>query len=138
MKVTGTGPAAPPGVEDAAAATATRPPEAAGATGGAAFAEQLRGPSAVTATSAPEAPRGTASTVGVEGVPGVTDIGADLEAGRIDAARAMELVIGRVIDSQLGANAAPAARARLEQVLRETLQEDPMLAARMQRLRQAG
>ena len=66
----------------------------------------------------------------------VSDIGADLEAGTIDARKAIDKVIERVLDRQLGTHAGAALRERLGAALRESLADDPLLAAKVRALGQ--
>ena len=66
----------------------------------------------------------------------VADIGAELRAGRITAQAAIDKVVERVLDRQLGKQASVALRAKLGAALRETLADDPLLAAKVHTLRQ--
>jgi hypothetical protein len=66
----------------------------------------------------------------------VSDIGADLKAGKISAQTAIDRVVDRVLDRQLGKSAAPALRAKLALALRESLADDPLLAAKVRALGQ--
>lgn len=96
------------------------------ATSGKAFAEKLgkgaaaSGPSA----AAPTLPTRPASAVSV------SDIGAELKAGKISPQAALDKVIERIVDKQLGANASPAMRSQVSAALRESLADDPLLAAK--------
>jgi hypothetical protein len=66
----------------------------------------------------------------------VSDIGADLKAGKISAQTAIDKVVERVLDRQLGKHAAPALREKLALALRESLADDPLLAAKVRALGQ--
>ena len=66
----------------------------------------------------------------------VADIGAELRAGRITAQAAIDKVVERVLDRQLGKQASVALRAKLGAALRETLADDPLLAAKVHTLGQ--
>src|SRR4051794_35988338 len=61
----------------------------------------------------------------------VADITAELQAGRITPQVAMERVISRVIDQQVGPNAPAGVREKIGQALRQALEDDPMLAAKL-------
>jgi len=64
----------------------------------------------------------------------VSDIGADLKAGKISARTAIDQVVERVLDRQLGKQAVPALREQLAAALRESLADDPLLAAKVRAL----
>jgi hypothetical protein len=64
----------------------------------------------------------------------VSDIAADLKAGRISAGAALDKVIERVLDRQLGANAPAGIREKVGAALREALTDDPLLAAKVHSL----
>jgi hypothetical protein len=132
MKVTGPGSGAPP--------------EGPGAAEGVAGKTGPQGPSSTSGVEAPEASGRTfAETLGADrsvkgpaaakgaGVvdPLTADIAADLKAGKIDPQAALDRVVERVLDQQLGANAPPALRAQLRDVLRETMSSDPALTDRL-------
>jgi len=68
--------------------------------------------------------------------PAVSDIGADLKAGRISAQTAIDKVVERVLDRQLGRHAGAALREKLAAALRESLADDPLLAAKVRALSQ--
>jgi hypothetical protein len=61
----------------------------------------------------------------------VADISADLQAGRITPQVALEKVISRVIDHQVGLNAPAGVRERVSQALRQALEDDPLLAEKL-------
>ncbi len=68
--------------------------------------------------------RGPASSPPVDMV---KDLSADLTAGKITPQTAVDKIVGRVLDAQLGKNAAPAIREKVEAALREALESDPLL-----------
>jgi hypothetical protein len=93
------------------------------------FAEKLAG-----AARAAGAARGPEKAAAARKARGVSDIGADLAAGRLGPQAALDKVIERVLDRQLGKAAAPALRAQLGAALRESMAEDPQLAAKVRAL----
>jgi hypothetical protein len=125
MKVTGPGSGAPTD----AAKPAEEAGEAAKQPAGAGFASKLG------EARPPEAAAGTADPRSVHGVPKVADIGADLQAGRITPEAAIDRVIERVIDRQLGTQAPAAVREKLNAALRQALEDDPLLAQKIKALR---
>src|SRR5947209_3083428 len=97
MKVTGPGSGAPPdGTGAAEGADPARAP-------GGAFADRL-----VRTDEAQDA--GRANPPARSGGIAVADLGAALEAGRLDPQAALDAVISRVIDRQVGRDAPPAVR----------------------------
>jgi hypothetical protein len=64
----------------------------------------------------------------------VSDIGADLKAGKITPQAAIDKVIERVLDKQLGQRATVALREKVGAALRESLADDPLLAAKVRAL----
>jgi hypothetical protein len=66
----------------------------------------------------------------------VSDIGAELKAGRLTPQAAIDKVIERVLDRQVGRKAGPAVREKLGAALRESLADDPLLAAKVRALGQ--
>jgi|WetSurMetagenome_2_1015567.scaffolds.fasta_scaffold1018754_1 hypothetical protein len=64
----------------------------------------------------------------------VSDIGADLKAGRITPQAAIDRVIDRIVAQQLGIHAAPASKEKIGAALRERLADDPLLAAKVRAL----
>ena len=65
---------------------------------------------------------------------GVSDIGQALKAGQITPQVAIERVIERVVARQAGPQAPAAIKEKLAIVLRQALEDDPMLAAKMRAL----
>jgi hypothetical protein len=72
----------------------------------------------------------------VRGAGTVSDIGADLKAGKITAKAAIDRVVERVLDRQLGKKAGVALRQKVGAALRESLADDPLLAAKVRSLGQ--
>ena len=64
----------------------------------------------------------------------VSDIGTALKAGKLTPQAAIDKVIERVLDRQVGRKAGPAVREKLSAALRESLADDPMLAAKVRAL----
>lgn len=64
----------------------------------------------------------------------VSDLGAELKSGRLTPQAAIDKVIERVLDSQVGPKAGAAVREKLGASLRESLADDPMLAAKVRAL----
>jgi len=77
---------------------------------------------------AAEKPAQTRKTVAV------SDIGADLKTGKLTPEAAIDKVIERVLDHQVGRKAGAAMREKLGAALRESLADDPMLAAKVRAL----
>ena len=142
MKVTGPGTGAPGAAPDAdkgpGAADAVNDKKAGGAerTGkaegaGRSFAETLAaGRSAPAGATSPG--RSTGPVGGVDAL--TDDIAAELKAGKIDPKAALDKVVERVLDRQLGANAPVALRAELRSTLCDTISSDPLLAERLRGL----
>jgi hypothetical protein len=137
MKITGPGQPPTPGAEgvannqgitsDEGVAGLGSPAGPAGPSpSGKAFAETLAGPTSVDAIRA-------GGIAGPGQVP-VQDLAADLEAGKLDARAAVEQVIDRVLDLQLGRDAPAAVREHVGSALREALESDPLLAAKLREL----
>jgi hypothetical protein len=66
----------------------------------------------------------------------VSDIGAELKAGKLTPQAAIDKVIERVLDRQVGRRAGAAIREKLAVALRESLADDPLLAAKIRALGQ--
>jgi hypothetical protein len=62
------------------------------------------------------------------------DIAADLQAGKVDAPRAMERVVERILDRQLGADAPAEIRAQVRAALEDAIKSDPLIADRLRGL----
>jgi hypothetical protein len=93
------------------------------------FAAKLDKATAKTAVSAARSKPASATRSA-----GVSDIGADLKAGRITPQAAIDKVIDRIVAQQLGIHAAPAAKEKIGAALRERLADDPLLAAKVRAL----
>lgn len=110
------------------AGSAGKAPGIAGAKGKA-FADKL-----ASAERAAGAARGPEKAAAARRASAVSDIGADLKAGRLGQKAALDKAVERVLDRQLGKAAAPALRAQLGAALRESLTDDPLLAAKVRAL----
>ena len=64
----------------------------------------------------------------------VADIAGALKAGRVSLDAVVNQLVKRVLDKQVGPKASPAMRAKVEQALRDTLADDPLLAAKVKSL----
>ena len=89
------------------------------------FAETIAAPAAA------RAPEGTGPRPGEVAV---RDLAADLEAGHIDARQAVDKLIERVVSIQLGSEASPQVRNQVTAALRDALESDPLLAAKLKSL----
>ena len=124
-----------------AGATEGQPSDASGAqpTEGAerAFAETL----AATPTGGPAAtspfatsPFATSPSGPAPGAHATGAIAAELDAGRLTPAAAVERVLEQVLARQLGNEAPAAVRERVRAALQEALESDPLLADKLRRL----
>jgi hypothetical protein len=96
---------------------------------GKAFAEKLaKAERTADAAGAPE------RTAAARSASAVADIGAGLKAGRLTPEAAIAKVVEHVLERQLGKTASPALRAQLAASLRESLTDDPLLAAKIRAL----
>ncbi|MEA2696617.1 MAG: hypothetical protein QOI66_888 [Myxococcales bacterium] len=68
------------------------------------------------------------------GVVATHDIAAQLKTGALTPAAAMDRVIDRIVAQQLGAQAPPAVSESLKAALRDAVETDPMLAAKLRSL----
>jgi len=64
----------------------------------------------------------------------VSDIAADLKAGKLTSGAALDKVIERVLDRQLGARAPASLREKVGAALRDALADDPLLASKVRTL----
>ena len=64
----------------------------------------------------------------------VRDLAAEVEAGRLDPRAAVDQLIDRVVDVQVGLDAPAAVRDRIQAALRDALESDPLLAAKLSQL----
>lgn len=121
MKITGSGPNVPAGsTEDAKGVD--RP-------AGDTFANKLDKVASTASAATEKAPPPPP-------VPGrmTGDIGAALDRKEITVESAIDQVMGRILDRQLGEGAPPAARSEVESALRDALKSDPVLSAKVQSL----
>ena len=77
---------------------------------------------------AAEKPAQTRKTVSV------SDIGADLKTGKLTPEAAIDKVIEQVLDRQVGRKAGAQVREKIGAALRESLTDDPLLAAKLRSL----
>lgn len=105
---------APPAVEST--------PETVAPTTGAGFAEEL------------EAPDGAEQSDAVSGLGDLEALAARIEQGELAPAEAMQLLVERVLDAQLGADSPPALRDQARTFVQEALETDPHLVALTRRL----
>jgi len=99
--------------------------------GASAFAEKL-----ATASGAGKAQASTKTSAAAHAtkVTSVSDIGLALKAGQITPQAAIERVVERVVARQAGPHAPAAVKEQLATALRQALQDDPMLAAKVRAL----
>jgi hypothetical protein len=98
-------------------------------TSGKAFASKLAGAKAGSAGAANAAkPMRSAKAISV------ADIGAELKAGKLTPEKAIDKVIERIVDQQVGAKASPTVRGQISTALRDSLADDPLLAAKVRAL----
>ena len=102
---------------------------AAKAPGAKGFADKLArvsGTAKARTTAAPAARAGRVSSV--------TDIGKALKAGQITPQMALDRVVERIVARRVGPNGTAAVREKISAALRQTLEDDPMLAAKIRAL----
>lgn len=122
-KITGPG-SGPPGNLPVGGPDQSRPI----AEGHAPFAEKLKpGDPTTGAASAGGASSATAAS-------GVADLAAALKAGTLTPRAAVDRVIDRVVEKQLGAHAPAAAREKLRAALEDAVADDPLLAEKIRGL----
>jgi hypothetical protein len=100
---------------------------------------KIKGPGEVSGTvdasPAPTEPPTTRFADRLDAAPAAADdIASALRTGELDPARAMQILIERSVDQQLGPGAPPAVRQRLVEAMTELVQEDPLLLDKLQRL----
>ena len=95
------------------------------------FADKLAAASRGQKARATSAPR-PAARAGE--VPAVADIGKALQAGQITPKAALDRVVERIVARHVGPNEPAAIREKLGAALRQTLEDDPMLAAKIRAL----
>jgi hypothetical protein len=106
-------------------ATAGKAPGVVG-TSGKAFASKLAGATAHAANASKPARSAKAISV--------SDIGAELKAGKLSPEKALDKVIERIVDKQVGVKASPTVRQQISAALRDSLADDPLLAAKVRAL----
>jgi len=109
-------------------ATALPAAENAGAKG---FADKLAKASAADKARATTSAQPAARAGRIAAVAGIAG---DLKAGKIAPQAALERVVERIVARQVGARGPAAVRERLAATLRQTLADDPMLAAKIRTL----
>ena len=67
-------------------------------------------------------------------VSSVTDIGKALKAGQITPQMALDRVVERIVARRVGPDGPTAVREKISAALRQTLEDDPMLAAKIRAL----
>lgn len=134
MKVNGSGSGLPPvdiGAGEIDASSKARGAGATEALGGTSASEAAQDSQLVGARGGPQAGRASEMTAMV------SDLGAEVQAGRLSADAAVETLVDRILDRQLGQDASPALRQQVEGALRAMLAEDPFVAAHLSALRRA-
>lgn len=97
------------------------------AEGQAPFADKLR-PGETAGVS------GAGATSSAAATSGVADLAAALKAGTLTPKAAVDRVIDRVVQNQLGADAPAAAREKLRAALEDAVADDPLLAEKIRGL----
>jgi hypothetical protein len=94
---------------------------------GKAFAEKLQG---TTPTDAP------GRTAAVKGPPDqlTADLAAELQAGRLQPGAAVEEVVSRILERQLGPDAPTAVKEQVRAALQDAIESDPLLAEKLSQL----
>ena len=118
MKVTGPGSQPPVG--------APEEPNAPEAKAGAGFADKLD-------RTAGTQPAGAAAAGKAAGTL-TSDIARALANKEITAEAAVDQVVSRILDKQVGPGGQPSTRAKVETALRDALETDPVLSAKIRRL----
>jgi hypothetical protein len=95
------------------------------------FADKLKSAGAPTSTRGTEAPRAAGSATADLAV---DDLASQLKAGKISPQAAVDRVIDRVVDKQLGTNAPAAVREKLRTALENAVADDPLLADKIRGL----
>jgi hypothetical protein len=95
------------------------------------FADKLAKASAGDKARAAAAPRPAARAGGTAGV---ADIASELKAGKITPQAALHRVVERIVTRQVGKKGPAALREKLAATLRQTLEDDPLLAAKVRTL----
>jgi len=96
------------------------------------FADKLN---ATDPTNATNATRKTGEAGAASAARGLTaDVATELAAGRLDAKAAIDKVIQRVIDKQIGPGAPPAIREKVRAALESAIADDPLLSEKIKAL----
>jgi hypothetical protein len=95
------------------------------------FADKLKSAGAPRSTTGKEAPTAAGS---VTADLAIDDLAGQLKAGKITPQAAVDRVIDRVVDKQLGTNAPPAVREKLRTALENAVADDPLLADKIRGL----
>jgi hypothetical protein len=127
MKIRGSGPPITPGGPEE-----TQGSQGAEKAGGPKFAEKLEKAEKTAPADAPAATERTSSLTAQNKLTG--DIGSKLEAGQITAGDALDQVVSRILDKQIAKGAPPATRSKVETALRDALETDPVLTAKVRTL----
>jgi hypothetical protein len=102
--------------------------ESASGVGGPRFADKLGAPEAAKSTGGPAA-------TAAEATRSLTaDVAAELGAGRIDAKGAVDRVIERIVDKQVGPGAPAAVRETVRTALERAVADDPLLSEKIRAL----
>jgi len=144
MKINGPGQPPPVGAEGVGPSSS--PPGAADATEAAGGASGVGAPAGTEVTEAGRAfaeklaettaARGAETTGTPHGARvALADLVKEVEAGRLDARAAVDQLVERVVDAQLGPSAPAAVRDRVQAALRDALESDPLLATKLGQLR---
>jgi hypothetical protein len=144
MKITGPQTPGVPGAEPDAAA---KGPGASDKVGGTEGVQKTSGAHVDKSNKANKAERSFAETLAAGRTPPVSaprakgavdpltsDIAAELKAGKLAPEAALDRVVERVLDKQLGADAPAALRDQVRNALRDTISSDPMIADRLRGL----
>lgn len=126
MKINRSGPAGP--------TSPTDQPSDVEKTGGKDFAQKLDRPTGPSG-AAPAGGQGPVSGIAASGSSLVADIAADLKAGKITPEVAVDRAMERVLDNQVGSDAPAGLRTKVEAALKEAVANDPVLLAKIERLR---
>jgi hypothetical protein len=107
--------------------------ESPSAVGGPRFADKLAETDATKRAEGPSAAAAQAAR-GAKGIELTADIATELSAGRIDPKAALDRVIERVLDKQLGPGAPAAVREQVRAALETAVADDPALSDKIRSL----
>jgi hypothetical protein len=102
--------------------------------GGPRFADKLGAPEAAKPAGDPAATAAAGAPRGAKGIEPTADVAAELAAGRIDAKAAIDRVIERIVDKQLGPGAPAAVRETVRTALERAVADDPVLSEKIRSL----